>query len=346
MKIYTFDASDNTRVEILWSLRPDRRDLMFAEYIDRTNYVEVDSIEDCKVAIYPKRVFQPETLEFDEGVHNAALIARKHHKPLIIDATSDSDTFLNIPDAHILRCGLYKSLKQPFETECPFWSNYRSKAKLDALEISPKPEKPTIGFCGTTSSIGKLSNITKSLTPNAIAKFALSEGKFASKIDIRLREGMSLKLRETAIKLLTLNSRINSSFELTNNYRSYYCPDENNRIFLENLFIENTSKSDYILCVRGTGNYSGRLYMALNAGRIPVVLDTDIVIPFEDKLNLVKVPVNCLHRIGDIILEHFENTTEEEFKKIKLQNREAYYRYLSPENFLPKFIESVANSKS
>lgn len=343
MKIYTFGASDATRVEILWSLRPHERDLMFAKYIDRANYVEVDSIKDCQVAIYPQRVFNPETLEFDPGVYNAAEIARKHNKPLIIDATSDSDTHLNIPSAHILRCGLYKSLQQPFETECPFWSNYRSKAKLDALEISPKPQKPAVGFCGTTSSIGKLSNLTKWLTSKAIVQFYLSQGKRASKIDIRLREGMSLKLRETAIELLTRDPRIDSNFKLTNKNKSYYCQDEANRVLLEDLFVENTSKSDYVLCVRGTGNYSGRFYMALNAGRIPVVIDTDLVIPFEDKLNLVKVPINSLHRIGDIILEHFKNTTSQDFEKIKSQNREAYYRYLSPENFLPRFIDRVAN---
>ena len=341
MKIYTFNALDNTRVEILWSLRSNNRDPMFAKYIEQADHIEVDSIEDCQITIYPQRVFNPETLEFDRGVYDAVEIARKHQKPLIIDATSDSDVAIDIPDAHILRCGLYKSLQRPFETECPFWSNYRSKIHLDALEISSKPQKPVVGFCGTTASIGKLSNMTKFFTPNLAVKSLLSKGKIASKLDIRMREGMSLKLRETAIKLIASDKRLNSSFELTNHYQSYYCDDADNRIALENLFIENTKQSDYVLCVRGTGNYSGRFYMALNAGRIPVVLDTDIVIPFEKKLNLVKVPVGSLNRIGDIILEHFENTTESDFKHLKAQNRQAYDRFLAPEKFFPYFIDTV-----
>jgi len=341
MNIYTFGALDNTRVEILWALKPNDRDKIFAKYIHQADFVEVDRLEDCEIAIYPQRVFDPETLEFDDNVYDAAILAQKHQKPLIIDATSDSDIFVDIPSAYILRCGLYRSLKRPFETECPFWSNYRTKTKLDALEILAKPEKPTVGFCGTTASMGNLSNVTKSYTPNAIALFFLSQGKRASKIDIRLREGMSLKLRETAIKLLTLDNRINSNFSLTNNHKSYYCQDEDNRITLENLFIENTNKSDYVLCVRGTGNYSGRFYMALNAGRIPIVLDTDIVIPFEDQLHLIKVPMNSLNNISDIILEHFENTTEQEFREIKTQNRAAYHQFLAPENFFPNFINSI-----
>lgn len=341
MKIYTFGASNDTRVEILYSLKQDNRDPIFAQYIEQADHEEVDSIEDCQVAIYPRRVFHPETLEFDNGVYDAALTARQHNKPLIIDATSDSDIFIDIPNAHILRCGLYKTLQQPFETECPFWSNNRSKVRLDALEISAKPERPAIGFCGTTNSIGKLSNMAKFFAPNLTVKFLLSQGKYASKIDIRLREGMSLKLRETAIKLIASDKRLESNFELTNNHKSYYCQDENNRIVLEDLFIENTKKSDYILCVRGTGNYSGRLYMALNAGCIPIVLDTDIVIPFEEKLNLIKVPLNFLHQIGDIILEHFENITDEEFKEIKAHNRRVYHQFIAPEKFFPEFIDRV-----
>ncbi|MCC0175951.1 hypothetical protein I4641_03015 [Waterburya agarophytonicola K14] len=341
MKIYTFGALGTTRVEILWSLRPKDRDPIFTPYIDGANHIEVDSIQDCEIAIYPRRVFHPETLEFDDRVYDAATKAKRYNKPLIVDGTSDSDVFLNLPNTHILRCGLYKSLQQPFETECPFWSNYRTKNKLDALKISSKPKKPTIGFCGTTSSMGTLSNIAKFAAPSILTKYILSQGKRASQVDIRLREGMSLKLREIAVNLLTSDKRLNSYFDLTNDHKSYYSNDENNRIALENLFIENTSKSDYILCVRGTGNYSGRFYMALNAGRIPIVLDTDLVIPFEDKLHIIKISLESLAQIGDIILEHFENTTEGEFKAIKAQNREVYRQFIAPERFFNNFINNI-----
>lgn len=342
MKVYTFDALDSTRVEILWSLRPKTRDRIFEKFIHQSNYTEVNFIQECEIAIYPYRVFQPETLEFDYHVYEAAELAQKYNKPLILDATSDSDVFLNIPTAHILRCGLYKSLKKPFETESPFWSNYRTKSALDSLEInSTKASKPTIGFCGTTSSMGKLSNLSKSLLPTSVAKTVLSQGKLASQIDIRLREGMSLKLRETAMKLLTLDKRLNTDFEVTNNYQSYYNQDKQNRILLEDLFIQNMNKCDYTLCVRGTGNYSGRFYMTINAGRIPIVIDTDIVIPYEDKLNIIKIPVDSLDRIGDIVLEHYENTTEQELTEMKMQNREVYNQYIAPEKFFPSFLDGI-----
>ena len=342
MKIFTFNAAEDTRVEILWSLRAKNRDKIFSKFIADNHYTEVDLIQDCDLAIYPNKAFTPETLAFNSSVFQAATEAQMHQKPLIIDATSDSDVLLDIPSAYILRCGLYRSLKKSFETECPYWSNYRTKKGLDSLNIAPKGKKPVVGFCGTTSSMGRLANLSKQITPQAIAKSVLAQGKIARRIDPRLIEGMSLQLREKALKILSGDQRIKTSFDVTNNHQSYYVNNEANKIALENLFIANTSRSDYIMCVRGSGNYSGRFYMALNAGRIPVVIDTDGVIPNEEQFEIVKLPLNSLDKIGDIILEHFETTTEQELKDMKLRNREAYHQFLSPEKFLPKFIENCA----
>ncbi len=345
MKIYTFNAPVDTRVELLWSLRSKNRDKIFDSFIHQNKYTEVNSIQDCDLAIYPNRVFHPETLNFDRSVFTAAKKAEQYNKPLVIDATSDSDVFLNIPTAKILRCGLYKSLQQPFEIECPFWSNYRTKKSLDALIALPKKSKPAIGFCGTISSIGKLSQLGKLMLPSKVAKVVLAKGKLACKFDIRLRESMSLKLRTLAINILSLDTRIESHFDISDPHQSYYLKNETNQQLLENLFVTNTGKCDYVLCIRGTGNYSGRFYMALNAGRIPVVLDTDIVIPFEDKLQIVKVPVQSLENIGDFVLEHFEQTTDKELNAMKAQNRFVYNQFISPERFFPNLLYNMTKGR-
>ena len=342
MKIFAFNAPVDTRVETLWSLRSQNRDRIFAKFIANHPYTEVDSIRDCDLAIYPSKAFTPETLVFDNSVFYAAQLARTHHKPLIIDGTSDSDVSLDIPSANILRCGLYKSLQQSFETECPYWSNDRTKQGLDKLTINSKGRKPVVGFCGTTASMGKLANLSKCLVPAMMTQTALSQGKIARQLDPRLVEGMSLQLRETAMQLLQRDRRIVTAFDVTNNHQSYYIKNEANQIALENRFIASTELADYVLCVRGSGNYSGRFYMALNAGRIPIVIDTDLVIPYEDRLQILKIPVKDIANLGAIISEHFASTSEAELRAMKLQNRWAYHQYLAPEKFLPQYIANSA----
>ena len=341
MKVFTFNAPEDTRVEVLWALRPKNKDRMFARLITEIELLEVDSIQDCQLAIFPYKAFNPETLILDEAVYNAAFEAKKYGKKLIIDATSDSNVFLDIPTANILRCGLYKSLQRSFEIECPFWSNFRTKQSLDSLTINDKGSRPKIGFCGTISSIGKVSQVTKHILPKAIAKSVLAEGKLCRNLDIRLQEGMSLKLRTTAIALLSTDKRIESYFDINSPSRSYYHKNINNKIELENLFVNNISHCDYTLCVRGTGNYSGRFYMALNAGRIPVVVDTDVVIPFDEKLHLVKVPAKSIEKIGDYVLEHFETTSESELKAMKQANRDVFHQFIAPERFFPNLLRDI-----
>ena len=50
-------------------------------------------------------------------------------------------------------------------------------------------------------------------------------------------------------------------------------------------FHDNLKNNQYVLANRGAGNYSMRFYQALAAGRIPILINTDIKLPFEEKIN-------------------------------------------------------------
>ena len=63
MKVYTFNADRNTPVELLYSLRSQGRDSFFQQFIDRSPWQEVKKIQDCDVAIFPHKAFQPESLQ-------------------------------------------------------------------------------------------------------------------------------------------------------------------------------------------------------------------------------------------------------------------------------------------
>lgn len=46
-------------------------------------------------------------------------------------------------------------------------------------------------------------------------------------------------------------------------------------------FWDNLEQCEFAACPRGCGNFSIRFYQALSGGRIPVIVDTDIVLPFD-----------------------------------------------------------------
>lgn len=71
----------------------------------------------------------------------------------------------------------------------------------------------------------------------------------------------------------------------------------------------------YVLCPRGAENYSYRLYEALRFGRVPILVDTDMVlpenIPWDDLI--VRVPYARLSQIGEIVSRDYERRTASEF---------------------------------
>jgi len=81
--------------------------------------------------------------------------------------------------------------------------------------------------------------------------------------------------------------------------------------------------------------------MALIAGRIPLVVDTDGVFPWEDQLHMVKVPVEQIDRISDFVVEHFERFSDRTLKDMQEENREVYQKYMTPQKFIPNFIQAA-----
>jgi hypothetical protein len=99
-------------------------------------------------------------------------------------------------------------------------------------------------------------------------------------------------------------------------------------------YINNIENNLYTFCMSGYGNFSFRLAEVFMMGRIPVLLDTDCILPFEDdipyKTNTVyitKENSNNFQNI-DLILKDYHNShTEEELIRIQTENREIWLNY-------------------
>lgn len=76
-------------------------------------------------------------------------------------------------------------------------------------------------------------------------------------------------------------------------------------------FIKNVRDNYFTLTTRGTGNWSSRFYQVLYLGRIPVYINTDCVLPFEDKINWRDIIVYCdsPNELNDKIMQ-FWNTKD------------------------------------
>ena len=103
-------------------------------------------------------------------------------------------------------------------------------------------------------------------------------------------------------------------------------------------FVNNIKDTHFTLSSRGAGNWSARFYQVLYLGRIPIVVDSDIMMPFEDKINWRDIIVFCDsdNELTDCIT-HFWSTKDIVHAQMKC--KEIYDTYLTP----AKWCNTIAN---
>ena len=102
-------------------------------------------------------------------------------------------------------------------------------------------------------------------------------------------------------------------------------------------YLENLIGSDYVLCVRGWGNFSFRFYETMSVGRVPILIDTDCVLPYgflhDYREHCVIVPESQLGRIGEYVMRFHNRYSNEEFRELQLRIRKFWSDWLSPEGY-------------
>lgn len=113
-------------------------------------------------------------------------------------------------------------------------------------------------------------------------------------------------------------------------------------------FIDNMERNLYGLAVRGTSNSSYRLYELFMMGRIPVLLNTDCILPFASEIPYKKntVFVENFSDIDGQIRKFHDEHTEEELINIQKQNRQIWLEYFRIDGAYNKTKKMLMNSLS
>lgn len=101
-------------------------------------------------------------------------------------------------------------------------------------------------------------------------------------------------------------------------------------------YINNTLNSDIIICLRGAGNFSYRFYETLCLGRIPLVVDTDLVFPFEDFINydekIIRINNDKLETLSNDVLSFWD--TIKNYESFQEDTINFWEKNLSPIGFI------------
>ena len=104
-------------------------------------------------------------------------------------------------------------------------------------------------------------------------------------------------------------------------------------------FVQNIKETYFTVCSRGAGNWSDRFYKVMFLGRIPIVVNTDVVLPFEDRINWRDIIVYCDSE--NDIANNIRNFWKKDIVQAQLKIKEIYDTYLKPEKWCKIITDEI-----
>jgi hypothetical protein len=287
----------------------DRYPLLYGEFLrqGRALFTLTESLEHADYFLPPSGWQQGGSPQ----AFRMADLARRHGKPLLVFFCSDSAEDVPLDNAIVYRTSMNRSTRKPHEHAWPIWSCdiLRSYGDGSVVERRWTP-RPSIGYCGYVDYRNHFEWAHRRL---------------------RGRISPSMRLRGNAVRALLASPAIEPRMILRRCFGGAATAHEREE------FARNLLSSDYALVARGNGNFSFRLYEAMSAGTIPVFLDTDCCLPFDDVLPyrdlFVWVPAHDVSRVADYVTEYHSRLDDNSFNERRRSIRDIYDRYLSPLGF-------------
>jgi hypothetical protein len=292
----------------------------YEKYIQNgRNYFELSPIEECDFVLWPES-YQEKNFE---KVKALAELAQKYGKSIIIFFNNDSSKLIDIPNAYIFRTSMYKSEQRSNEFSLPCWSEDLFNYSNQSLPLTKGGQKPIVCYCGYTKTI-----------------------KDRIKDILGRDYGIWRGIRYKAVKKLKHNHQIDTRFIIRNDFwggaykkTGGLKPEEAKKVRTE--YANNLISGDYALVTRGNGNFSFRFYEIFSLGRIPVFINTDACLPFEEFIDYkslcVWVELEELKDIDKKLINYHRNIDLETLARKQKLIRQIWEEWLSPDGFFKNF---------
>ncbi|MCC5617141.1 glycosyltransferase family 47 protein [Nostoc sp. CHAB 5836] len=252
-------------------------------------------------------------------------------KEIIVFFTSDCCTEeIPVKNATVIRTGVYGSKKKEKDIIMPSFTEDFVKEYLgDKISVRHKSDQPVVGFCGLAN-------------PDSweikLKTFVYHGLMLAKSLELGVSPYKGETLRSNALRILAESpSLVKTNFVIRD--KSVFLNTQNieQRQKTRAEYVKNLVESDYILCCRGSTNYSIRLYEILSCGRIPIFINTDCVLPFDTMIDWKKYCVwieeKELPYIGEKVAEFHSNISNQEFIDLQYECRNIWKKWLSAEGF-------------
>jgi len=255
-------------------------------------------------------------------------MAIQYNKKIILFYYYDPVEKIDVSNAVVFRTSLLKSTRGKNEFAMPAYGNDLRNLKTVATNNDfwlQKTALPTVGFRGQSAPV--------KLPVRLQVKRKINQWLDSSGIQkqFNLHYNFGYLARRDAIVACLKNKKIKTDITLTSLEQSWD-PVNGKLPFVNNIF-----NNQYNICVSGHGNYSFRLYEIMSAGRIPVFINTDCVLPFEEFVNwkkqVVWIEEKDANKADQHIADFHQSIHTNDFLQLQKSNRQLWEQYFCKEGF-------------
>lgn len=253
--------------------------------------------------------------------------------PVVVFSLGDFTDGLDFGDrVFVLRFSLYRSSMGPRDIALPTTSEIPMP---EWLTLQGKRTLPVVGFCGKAAFASVRAWAGYFIKESLLNFKALGAPMLrAKKIGIYWRRAMMRAcLRSTLVE---------SRFIVRSSFSGLRRTIELDPAAARREFLQNIADSDFVLAPKGDGNYSNRFLETLSLGRIPVLVDTDAVVPLEGVIEyskiIVRVPMNDVRNTPRYIADFYNALTNNEWEATQKLARDTYNKYLRQDAYFRHFF--------
>lgn len=199
------------------------------------------------------------------------------------------------------------------------------------LQKRTKSHIPTIGFYGQASASPILTFYRT--TRNQARKFKFRVGM----LKWQPPHFETTSFRRRILKQFEGHSRVETNFLLREQYHAGNDQEKTDFSPQKVAFVQNILDSDYTVCMRGGGNFSIRFYETLSLGRIPIFINTNCLLPFEDKIPYKQmfpwIELKDLPKAAEIVADFHQQLSNTDFVELQRTCRKLWADHFTADGF-------------
>ena len=129
---------------------------------------------------------------------------------------------------------------------------------------------------------------------------------------------------------------LETEFIIRDGYWHHWANTLEKQLISRREFYKNLTECKYQFCYRGHGNFSYRFTETLNFGRIPILIDSDSALPFENIIDwdryIIHIKKEDIKKLPEIMKNN---------KIDYMNNRKLWQEYFSPIGYFNNFLKEI-----